>query len=208
MNGKWYSKLFDSFVFVGFLMSSSTPKVARTPLHNRSVVSQVYERDDGLWDLEATLIDTKSYDFRFRNGVLCPAGHPVHHMHVCVTVNDQFVIVDARAFYDDAPYDAHCTSIADAYKGLIGLNLLRGFRHAVRDKFKRTAGCTHMSELCQVLPTLAVQGIAPRIARRAQDLERKPLAIGGCHALREDGEIVKEYYPKWYKKSSTADKIE
>ncbi|HLS21193.1 MAG TPA: DUF2889 domain-containing protein [Paenalcaligenes sp.] len=179
-------------------MSSSTHKVARTPLHNRSVVSQVFERDDGLWDLEATLIDTKSYDFTFRDGTVWPAGYPIHHMQICVTVDDQYNIVNATAAYEDAPYNEHCSSIAEAYRGLIGLNLLRGFRHAVRERFKRTAGCTHMTELCQVLPTLAVQGVGTRVARRDPDPNRKPFAVGGCHALREDGEIVKEYYPKWY----------
>src|SRR5699024_18308 len=123
-----YSKSFDCFVFVGLLMSSSTHKVARTPLHNRSVVSQVFERDDGLWDLEATLIDTKSYDFTFRDGTLWPAGYLIHHMQICVTVDDQYNIVNATAAYEDAPYNEHCSSIVEAYRGLIGLNLLRGFR--------------------------------------------------------------------------------
>ena len=45
-------------------MPSVSQKVSRTPIHKRFITTQVYERDDGLWDLEATLIDKKDYDFQ------------------------------------------------------------------------------------------------------------------------------------------------
>jgi len=182
-------------------LASSDAPVKRTPLHKRAITSQVYERDDGLWDLEATLIDTKDYDFDLRSGYVHPAGRPVHHMQVCVTVDEQLNVVDAKVHYKAAPYGRSCSAIADAYRDLIGLNLLRGFRHAVRKRFGRTAGCTHMTELCQVLPTLAVQGISTRLASQREasgDDKQRPFSIDGCHALRADGEVVKEFHPKWY----------
>jgi|SRR5690625_233848 len=182
-------------------MSSPAQSVTRTPIHQRTITGQVYERSDGLWDLEATLLDVKDYDFSYKDGEIHPAGQPVHHMQVCITVDDQFSIVDAHVNYEAAPYGDSCTRISDAYRGLIGLNLVRGFRHAVRDRFGRTAGCTHMTELCQVLPTLAIQGMSPRLAKKRPPEEqgkRKPLAVDGCHALRSDGPVVKEFYPKWY----------
>lgn len=190
-------------------MSSPTESsVSRTPLHTRSITSQVFEREDGLWDLEATLIDTKHYDFERRDGSTHHAGEPVHHMSVCVTVDETFTIVDAYVHYTAAPYGGSCSAIAEDYRDLIGLNLLRGFRHAVRDRFGRTDGCTHMTELCQVLPTLAVQGMGTRMAnqrRQRNGQKRKPFAVDGCHALRSDGQVVKEYYAEWYKAPTKSD---
>jgi hypothetical protein len=34
---------------------------ARSHLHTRAVVFRGYHREDGLWDIEAALIDTKTY---------------------------------------------------------------------------------------------------------------------------------------------------
>ena len=37
--------------------------VKRECLHSRNIVCNGFLRNDGLWDIEARLIDTKSYDF-------------------------------------------------------------------------------------------------------------------------------------------------
>ncbi|GAA5234805.1 DUF2889 domain-containing protein [Verticiella sediminum] len=157
-----------------------------------------YVREDGLYDLEAELLDTKAYDFTRRQGVH-KAGQPVHHMHVRVTFDTSFTIVDAVACYDAAPYGDQCMSIAPAYADLVGMNLLRGFRQRVKERFGRTAGCIHMSELAAVLPTAAVQTMAGQEggeARRAS--ETRPFHLDGCHALRVDGPVVAREYPRWY----------
>src|SRR3546814_19385464 len=60
----------------------------------------------------------------------------------------------ARADYDAAPYNQECTAIAPDYRAFVGMNLLRNFRQADKDRFGRTAGCTHMTELSYVLPTV------------------------------------------------------
>ena len=63
-------------------MPLSQPTVARKPMHNRSIQVHSFEREDGLWDIEAELIDTKSYDFKRNDGEIRPAGFAFHHMHV------------------------------------------------------------------------------------------------------------------------------
>jgi hypothetical protein len=40
-------------------MPSDHPSVTRRPLHRRALDVQVFLRDDGLFDVEASLIDTK-----------------------------------------------------------------------------------------------------------------------------------------------------
>lgn len=180
-------------------MSLSMKAVARQPLHKRNISVEVFEREDGLWDLDAQLIDTKAYSFPLFEGGDHPAGQPVHHMLLRITIDDTYTIVDAGVDYDAAPYKI-CSTIADSYKQLIGLNLLRGFRHSVRGRLAGRQGCTHVTELTNVLPTAAIQGIATRLNRvkATEDSEERPFHIDGCHALRADGDLVKTYYPKWY----------
>lgn len=170
---------------------------AREPLHTRSIRVQSYARADGLWDLEAELVDVKSYDFETRRGTH-RAGVPVHGILLRVTINDDYTIVAAHAAYDNAPYET-CTAIAPDYAGLVGMNLLRGFRHKVKERFGRTAGCTHLTELTWVLPTAAVQSMSSRraAARRSNPGER-PFQLDGCHALAVSGPVVEEQYPQWF----------
>ena len=178
------------------------PDVAREPLHTRSVRVQAYARDDGLWDLDAELIDTKAYDFPRSNGSVLRAGDPVHHMYLRVTIDSEFSIKAAVAAYDAAPYGQYCSAIAPDYGNLVGMNLLHGFRAAVKERSGRIAGCTHMSELAYLLPTVAVQSMASR--RREQAAQspgpgvKRPFHLDGCHALRVDGPVVKAFYPQWY----------
>jgi hypothetical protein len=180
------------------------PEVSRTPLHTRSIRVQGYAREDGLWDIEAELIDVKAYDFVKHEGDTLRAGQPVHHMHLRITIDGDYTIVAAQAMYDAAPYGEHCTRIDSAYQDLVGMNLVKGFRQQVKARFGRTAGCTHMSELAQVLPTAAVQTMASR--RRANpDASKRPFQLDGCHALSTDGPVVLKYYPKWYSGEASAD---
>ncbi|OZI36363.1 hypothetical protein CEG14_15285 [Bordetella genomosp. 1] len=174
-------------------------EISRQPLHTRSIRVQCYGREDGLWDLEAELIDVKGYDFPKRNGETFKAGDPIHHMHLRITIDDGYTIVAAVAAYDAAPYGESCMAIDGAYADLVGMNLLKGFRRQVKERFGHVAGCTHMTELSQVLPTSAVQMMAgERRQNSASNPERRPFQLDGCHALRTDGPVVLEYYPQWY----------
>lgn len=181
-------------------MSLPPTDVVREPLHTRTITVTSFAREDGQWDLEAELIDTKAYDFPNRDGTTHHAGAPVHHMHLRVTIDSDFLITGAVANYDAAPYNQHCMAIAPDYTGLVGLNLLRNFRNAVKDRFARTAGCTHMTELTYVLPTVAVQTMAGRRrqSRTSSETPRRPFQLEGCHALKLDGPVAKEHYPLWY----------
>jgi len=156
---------------------------------------QSYAREDGLWDIEAQLVDTKAYDFTIRGGALHPANEPIHDMHLRVTIDEHYTIMDAEVAYDAAPYGDLCSAIAPDYKALIGMNLLHQFRRQVRERLGRTAGCTHVTELTSVLPTVAVQTMA---GRSNKSTGQRPFQLDGCHALRVDGPAVQKYYPSWY----------
>lgn len=167
-------------------------------MHNRSIQVHSFEREDGLWDVEAELIDTKSYDFTRKDGGIRPAGFAFHHMHLRITINDSFDIVHAEAVYDSAPFAEQCTAVAPVYADLVGMNLLKSFRQQVKERFARTSGCTHITELAAVLPTAAIQTMSSRRRKDSNQPATRPHMLGGCHAWRLDGPVTKEYYPQWF----------
>ena len=182
-------------------MPLPAPDAAREPVHTRTITVNAFARQDGQWDLEAELVDIKAYDFEKSDGSVQRAGSPIHHMHLRITIDAEYSITAAVAAYDAAPFGVHCSAIAPDYADLVGMNLLRSFRHAVRQRFGRMAGCTHLTELCNVLPTVAVQTMAAR--RRKERVQpdgevKRPFQIDGCHALRADGPVVRRAYPEWY----------
>jgi hypothetical protein len=174
---------------------------------------EAFEREDGLWDIEACLTDEKPRDFRLAAGVR-PQGLPIHELWLRITIDRNLSIVDAEASSDWSPYGALCAESNHAYRKLIGLNLLQNFRREASRVLRGIAGCTHLTELCGVLPTAAVQAFAGDVwkiedgnpFRRTDDAsasavapqDEPPFQLGRCHALRFDGPAVREYYPRWF----------
>ncbi|HUY02427.1 MAG TPA: DUF2889 domain-containing protein [Rhodocyclaceae bacterium] len=172
------------------------PSAPRHRTHTRSIVLEGWKRDDGLWDIEARLTDLKDHDYPLASG-LRARGEAVHDMLVRVTIDTDFQIVDAVAAIDAVPYPG-CEAIAPAYRKLIGLNLMRGFRQRVGEMFGAVAGCSHLTELLSSLPTAAIQTFAGE--QRDTDIGdgAKPFQLDRCHALDTAGATVQRYYPRWY----------
>ncbi|MFO1325309.1 MAG: DUF2889 domain-containing protein [Burkholderiales bacterium] len=173
----------------------SLPKVPRERLHCRAITYDGFRRDDGLFDIEAHLIDVKDHDTTLLSGVR-PAGVPVHDMWVRVTIDRDFFIRGVEAFTDSMPYPGACDRITPAYGKLVGANLVSGFRKRLHDLMGGVHGCTHITELLSNLPTAAVQTFAG--LQREDETEGKPFQLDRCHALETTTELVRRYYPKWY----------
>jgi hypothetical protein len=168
--------------------------------HRRSIDVQIYARGNGLWEVDAHITDVRSRETHLVNGVL-PAGRPIHDMLLRLVVDERFNIVDAGAQTDAMPYPGQCNTYGDVYERLIGLNLMRGFRQAVKERLGGVQGCTHITELTQALPTAVVQAFAGEVidTRGASAESQQPFQIDRCHALRADGPTVRTYYPRWYR---------
>lgn len=166
--------------------------------HTRRLDVQVFARGDGLWEVDATISDTKTRDARMATGVR-PAGEPIHDMLLRLVVDERFNIVEAGAQTRAMPYPDLCAAYGDAYGRLVGLNLLQGFRAALRERVGGVIGCTHITELAQVLPTAVVQAFAGEVLDTRGEGTERPFQIDRCHALRADGEAVRLYYPRWYR---------
>lgn len=176
-------------------MPALHPTVAREPLHRRAIEIQGYKREDGLYDIEGHLVDTKPYDFKLAAGVR-PAGEPIHGMWLRITVDRSLTIVDAAAAMDAMPYVSYCDQIVPAYRLLVGLAIRPGYHQKVKELLGGVRGCTHVTELAGSLATAAFQSMA---GQRLQPSDQRPFQLDRCHALAETSPAVARYYPKWYR---------
>ena len=183
------------------------PQASRTLLHHRAFDVRVHARDDGLWDAEVELIDRKPRDLELASGTRT-AGEPIHQMLLSVTIDAQFQVVDARSTTLASPYPGYCEAHGDAYRRLIGLNLMRGFAHEAKALLHGVRGCTHLTESLRLLPTAVVQALAGERIDARGDGERMPFQLDRCHALRLDGPTVLRYYPRWARRVETPEPVE
>jgi hypothetical protein len=186
-------------------LSPPAPRVLR---HTRAIQVEAFLRADGLWDLDARLTDIKQLDVTLASGAR-PAGQPLHNLQLRITIDRDLVIVDAEAASDAVPYPGYCDTIGPAYKKLIGLSLMKGFRANLKTLLSGVLGCTHLTELAQVLPTAALQAYANDVIKTRDGdgddlLPHRPFQIDRCHALRADGPGVAKYYPRWVAKAVSA----
>lgn len=186
-------------------MPLSNPSAERRLMHRRAIDVQVFARDDGLFEVEAALSDTKTSDMKVAAGIR-KAGEPIHDMRLHLAVDQQLTIQAASSKTESMPYPGACDQHGDAYARLVGLNLMKSFRQGVKARLAGTQGCTHLTELCQVLPSAVLQAFAGVVIDpQAGGADgAAPFQIDRCHALRSDGETVQSYYPRWYRKPGTA----
>jgi hypothetical protein len=175
------------------LPPSPTP---RRRLHRRCITYEGYLRDDGLFDVDAHLVDAKDHDFVLFTGVR-PAREAVHDMWARVTIDRAFVIRAIDVSTDAMPYPDACDRIEPVYAKLVGANLVQGFRKRLHDDMGGVRGCTHVTELLGALPSAAVQMFAG--LRREDEGEHKPFQLDHCHALETTTDTVRRYYPRWYR---------
>ena len=179
-------------------MSLPVTDIARELVHTRRVRYEGYKRADGLWDIEGHLTDIKNHDYALKSGVR-RAGQPVHGMWLRLTIDRHFNVVGALAAVDAVPYPGGCEAVAPAYRALVGLNLVKGFRRRARELFGGVRGCTHLTEMLDGMPTAAVQTFAGEMKEERDD-GAKPFQLDQCHALETTTETVRLLYPRWYRK--------
>lgn len=169
--------------------------------HTRNIQIDIFSREDQLWDVDARFTEVKTYDLSLRSFTI-PAGRPVHDFWLRLTIDIKSTIVGVIAVFDQEPFAGHCRRIHADYQKLIGLILLKGFRIGLRERLSGVDGCTHMNELAEVLPYAVVQAFAFSEAdtRKKAGFESehsRPIELDGCHALRSDGPVAAEFYPRW-----------
>lgn len=179
-----------------------SPPAPRAKLHRRLIDMHGYQREDGLFDIEAWLEDTKSYGFDNHDRGRIEPGEALHGMWLRLTVGEDMVIRACEAAMDFTPYTM-CPGAAPNFAALAGVSIGPGFNRAVKERVGGTAGCTHLRELLAQMATVAFQTIGPVRWRRAAEARAAALARGdsppaarravplnSCFAYAEEGEVV------------------
>ncbi len=176
----------------------------RKHMHTRSIQYQGYEREDGLWDIEGHLIDTKTYPISNAWRTTIAAGEPLHEMLVRLTVNTELEIKDVEAVTLNSPFQI-CPDITPNYRALIGVQMGPGWRSKIRQLVGGVKGCTHITELLFPMATVAIQTLSP--FRKKMEAKPKaepggkkerPFVLNTCHAWATDSEVVKVHEPDFY----------
>lgn len=184
-------------------MSIAPSAGPRRSTHLRRITCEAFEREDGLLDIEALLIDTKPEPVRLVTGKKVEPGEAIHQMRVRLTVDRERWIVDASAYSEERPYP-ECEGIEPAYRQLVGLRIEPGFNLQVKRLFRGEAGCTHISELIPVMASTVFQVLWTDT--ESSDLaspSAKSSPVGACHGLRLDGQVVRTHFPAYKKESGS-----
>ncbi len=173
-----------------------SPPAPRTARHVRRVTYQGFERDDGLWDIEGELHDSKAYDAPVHRGQgMRRAGEPIHHMRLRVTVDRQLVVQAIEVAMDAHPLK-DCPLAQAALQQMVGCSMTRGWRQAIQKHLGGVASCTHLRELLFNLATAAFQSVTAVFAPPANG--DPPRHLGQCTGWDFNGNGVKEHFPQFY----------
>jgi hypothetical protein len=170
----------------------------RKPIHNRTIVCEGFHREDGLWDIEGRLVDTKSYAFANTWRSEVQPGEPLHEMLVRLTVDNDFTVVAVETASDHTPH-RECGAILPNFQRLVGLRIGPGWSRRVKELTGGVEGCAHHVELVNLLATVAFQTIGPLLAhyrKQAGVTEQggaKAFLVDSCHIWRADGEWAKAF---------------
>ncbi|ONG45274.1 hypothetical protein BKE38_26625 [Pseudoroseomonas deserti] len=173
-----------------------SPPAARRPLHRRVIDMRGYAREDGLFDIEGHLVDTKDQGFSTIDRVVAP-DEPLHGMRIRLTIDDEMLIHECEAVTEQSPYRM-CPDAAPNFARLAGLRIGGGFNRAVAERVGGTLGCTHLREMLAQLATVAFQTTyESRRAKRGdwRPGDKRPALIGTCLAYAEDSRITATNWP-------------
>jgi hypothetical protein len=160
-----------------------------------------YKRDDGLWDIEGRIVDTKPYRFQNRDrGGWIEADEALHDMSIRLTINLELEVIDVDAVIDDSPYN-YCKSVSQVARNLIGLRIAPGWTRKSKQAMGANLGCTHLSELLGPIATTAIQTITSEKFSRGGDRSRggANAFIDSCHSYAADSPVVKLHWPEHYR---------
>jgi len=174
----------------------------REKKHQRKIDCVGYQREDGLWDIDVHMVDTRTYDCtydEYHRGGLIRAGEPVHDMWLRFTIDLDFMIHDVQAASVQTPFDI-CPRAADSMPDLVGLRIGHGWLKQVRERIGHERSCTHLMDLLGQLAATAYQTLHAELEARedARPEREKPPIIDTCLALSSHSEVVRNLWPRFH----------
>lgn len=171
----------------------------REPIHTRQVITRGYRREDGLWDIEGELHDSKPYPFPMSERGMLEPGEAVHGLSLRLTIDEDYLVHAVAVSTDFTPY-AYCQGGEENYQRLIGQRIGRGWRRVVRERLGGEQGCTHLVEMLDAMATTAFQTIFPaKGGHLNNDQSQRPVLLGSCRAFGPGSPVVLERWPRWHR---------
>ncbi len=132
----------------------------------------------------------------------------VHDMELRLRVRIADLGITAAVAEMHAFPHTECPVIEEAFAGLVGLNVARGYTRAVQTRFGGPKGCTHLDQLARSLGPVVIQAVTSRRARavsrgESDDLLAEagragsPWARDSCHIWAEGGPADRKLAAGW-----------
>ncbi|MBK8739868.1 MAG: DUF2889 domain-containing protein [Betaproteobacteria bacterium] len=174
----------------------------RREVHQRSIDMKAFARDDGLFDIEARLVDRKPFPFfRIERAATVPPGESLHDLSIRMTIDGGFTVRAIEASSDSTPYSL-CREAGATLAPLIGERVAAGWSSKVKATLRGAAGCTHLMEMLLTMATTAVQGVHG-LKRESNDVPYDAKAVAGrmdsCYAYSRERSVVKVHWPELYR---------
>ncbi len=188
-------------------MSALPAPAPRRAIHTRRIAFEGFLREDGLWDIDCEMSDTKAMAIEMRERGRLEPGDPVHLLRVRLTIDDRFTIHDVQTSAAATPFP-ECQLAADApMRKLVGLTMGPGWRKAIEGAIGGVAGCTHLRELVFNAATAAFQMIPHyREIERGQSPnppgatgDKPPFYMGQCMSWSFEGPVVQRIAPQFWR---------
>lgn len=171
--------------------------VRRTLHHRRQVLCEGYEREDGLWDIEARMTDIKTHTVENpERGGYVAAGEHFHDMRMRITIDRNLLIHAVETSMDDSPFRM-CPAVVARYRQLEGTRIGPGWHRMAQELTGGDKGCTHLNELLKPITTTVFQTLWP-----TEDVDMVELGARGmlntCHTWAQSSQVVRDYLPELY----------
>lgn len=173
--------------------------VRRTLHHTRQVQCQGFEREDGLWDIEAHMTDVKTHSVDNTERNYVAAGETFHDMWMRFTIDKTMKIHQVEAVVDASPF-THCPGIASRFNQLEGTRISPGWHRMTKELFSGIHGCTHLHELLAPLATTAFQTLWP-LTENMTVAKATEQMLDSCHGWSRHSDFVRKYVPHLFVES-------
>lgn len=178
------------------------PTAPRKPIHTRQVSYRGFAREDGYWDIEGEMLDTKPLVFSDGISTWEP-NEPIHHMLIRVTIDGDLLVRDIAVAMDAFPH-APCPQVMGPMSRMVGCTMGRGWRKAIEQHLGGIQGCSHLRELLFNMATAAYQSIPPLPLVRDPDPDNPPRHFGQCLAWDFNGPVIEHSFPMFFRRDPKA----
>ena len=173
----------------------------RRDIHERTIAVKVFARHDGLYDVEAHMVDRKPFlIWREQRDEPTAAGEPLHDLRIRVTLDDARVVRRIEAAADATPFDL-CKEAEATLSVLVGERIASGWSSIVKSRLRGSASCTHLMEMLITLATPALQGVRglARAHKIVTDDKAVVAKLDSCYAYSRERSVVKMHWPRHYR---------